>query len=1265
METSALVPPAPDPNDLFDDIFYNFSPVSSNLSARGPLFDTTKTKANSYVVGNYFDGSLVNSESAGEDDVLEESVRSPSFITHDGQYDTAEYESYYADSPKLQSYQQGYHQDHDQFSSDGVSRLRSVKEIPEEYRRVFSGYSSFNVVQSQAFDHVLHSDKHIVTSAPTGSGKTAIFEMAIIRLLTQSKSSFKIVYVAPIKALCTERYTDWNGKFGPLGLTCCELTGDTEMDDYFELQRAHIITTTPEKWDSMTRRWRDNQSLVQQVRLFFIDEVHQLNDECRGPTVEAIVSRMKTVRVSLQQREGVTGQKQITSIPLRFIAVSATIPNIKDIAAWLGTEQDPAVSIRYILCVRLVMLLYLLLHSIDDSNRPVKLHKVVLGYPESASSFKFDMSLNYRLAGVIQSFSDNKPTLVFCSTRKATQQAATTLVKDARFVMGPQHRQRLQLAANSIRENKLREVVMCGVGYHHAGLDTADRKMLETMFLSAELPVLFCTSTLAMGVNFPAHLVVIKSTQQYVGGMFTEYSETQVLQMIGRAGRPQFDTTATVVIMTRNATKSKYEVLLTGAQVIESNLHKNLIEHLNAEIVLHTITSVPIALEWIKSTFLYIRIKQNPSHYGKDIPAELSKQQLEDKLQEMCLRDLTLLSSDMLITMTEDQLAPTDIGSMMARYCVAYQSMRRFLQLGGDKTLGHLVTELSCCEEFKDIYLRVNEKKTLNGLNKNKTKQTVLYPMDGKIKSTDMKVNCLIQAALGCLPLHDFALNQDTQKIFRFAARLSRCMMELQWRNGKYQTLLGAVLLYKSIQCKLWENSKHVAKQLDKIGPTLSNALVNAGMISFEKIASTNPRELELIVNRHPPFGNQLQDAAAAVPHYVVSIQQCPGLSRHRAELQVTITCSNSGAMATGNSPRRWCVLIVGDSSNNVVYKHRVSSESFSEGLLMRKMEVFHSARSSAELKFHWISLDYVGVDVKNVFTPSYENDNISNKENYSGAVEDFVEVRSQKARIAHPKSTATNPPANPSATPQRKRKLFKDKSDTQMDSYLSQLHSRTDATPSATPAKRFKLTSDTATSSTTSLTDRFSYLPPSKVRLPPAQQATPKFKHLSATPSKFQQSTSTFPMSLAKPQQAAAVPPTKSKPFTPLNLKPSSQATYYHEVDSEFLDFDLWSPSLPESMLTQMSPPHNNRITTVAVTSPQASSSHILKPLLHNAQRTTSKTVISTLERCNDSIQSAKGRESLPPKTLDSGLCSFFTAGSVNSQDDDDNFSTVFNGIF
>ena len=63
------------------------------------------------------------------------------------------------------------------------------------------------------------------------------------------------------------------------------------------------------------------------------------------------------------------------------------------------------------------------------------------------------------------------------------------------------------------------------------------------------------TSTLAMGVNLPAHLVIIKSTMFYNLGVYQEYPDTQVLQMIGRAGRPQFDTSATAVIMTKNQTK--------------------------------------------------------------------------------------------------------------------------------------------------------------------------------------------------------------------------------------------------------------------------------------------------------------------------------------------------------------------------------------------------------------------------------------------------------------------------------------------------------------------------------------------------------------------------------------------------------------------------------------------------------------------------------------------------------------------------------------
>ena len=85
--------------------------------------------------------------------------------------------------------------------------------------------------------------------------------------------------------------------------------------------------------------------------------------------------------------------------------------------------------------------------------------------------------------------------------------------------------------------------------------------------------------------------------------------------MIGRAGRPQFDTSATAIIMTKDTTKSRYESLANGTQKIESSLHLHLLEHLNAEIVLKTLRDVGMVLEWIKSTYFYIRVLKNPQYY--------------------------------------------------------------------------------------------------------------------------------------------------------------------------------------------------------------------------------------------------------------------------------------------------------------------------------------------------------------------------------------------------------------------------------------------------------------------------------------------------------------------------------------------------------------------------------------------------------------------------------------------------------------------------
>nr|XP_020471702.1 probable ATP-dependent DNA helicase HFM1 isoform X2 [Monopterus albus] len=840
--------------------------------------------------------------------------------------------------------------------SSGSELLRPVSEIPAKFRTVFSEFPFFNCVQSKALDDVLYTGKNFVACAPTGSGKTVLFELAIIRLLMETSEPWrdvKAVYMAPIKALCSQCFENWKKKFGPLGLSCKELTGDTEIDDFFEIQDSHIILTTPEKWDSMTRKWKDN-CLLQLVRLFLIDEVHVVKDATRGATLEVVVSRMKAVHAYR------TAQNPKAGPSMRFVAVSATIPNISDISEWLSNDSGPATCLE-----------------MDETHRPVKLRKVVLGFPCSSNQteFKFDLSLNYKMANIIQTYSDQKPALVFCSTRKGAQQSAAVLAKDARFIMSIEHKQRLIKYANSILDSKLRDLVMLGVGYHHAGVDLSDRKLIEEAFTLGDLPVLFTTRTLAMGVNLPAHLVVIKSTMQYVAGSCEEYGEADLLQMIGRAGRPQFDTSATAVIMTKIQTKDKYMKLMNGMEIIESSLHSHLVEHLNAEIVLQTISNVNMALDWIRSTFLYIRALKNPKHYG--FSADLDRYGIEAKLQELCLKNLNSLSSIGLIDMDEDiNIKPTEAGRLMARYCVAFDTMKQFSKVAGTENLSDLTELLSKSIEFSDIQLRMNEKRSLNTLNKDKNRITIRFPIEGRVKTSEMKVNCLIQAQLGSISIQEFGLIQDTAKIFRNGMRISRCLSEFLSQRSKtgFSALLNSLILAKCFRAKLWENSPYVSKQLEKIGQTLSTAMVNAGLTTFSKIEQTNARELELILNRHPPFGNQIRESVIHLPKYDVTLEQLPRYSCATAEIMVKVQLKNQAQLLSRRTApdNHYISLIIGDSDNNVVFLQKLTDLVLLKcGSWSKKIEVAKPLKGEV-ISVNLISSHYVGFDIQQKFNVYY-----------------------------------------------------------------------------------------------------------------------------------------------------------------------------------------------------------------------------------------------------------------------------------------------------
>lgn len=247
-------------------------------------------------------------------------------------------------------------------------RLVSTHQLPDRFRSIFT-FPLFNAVQSKCFKPAFLEDNNLVLSAPTGSGKTAIMELAICRLLhTFQNGQFKVVYQAPTKSLCTERHRDWEKRFAALDLKCAELTGDTDHTHLTSVQTASIIVTTPEKWDSVTRKWKDHIRLMQMVRLFLIDEVHILR-ESRGATLEAVVSRMKSVGSNV-----------------RFVALSATVPNPEDVAVWLGKDSTnqhlPAHRERF-----------------SEEFRPVQLQKFVYGYPAKSNDFIFDKILESKYVG--------------------------------------------------------------------------------------------------------------------------------------------------------------------------------------------------------------------------------------------------------------------------------------------------------------------------------------------------------------------------------------------------------------------------------------------------------------------------------------------------------------------------------------------------------------------------------------------------------------------------------------------------------------------------------------------------------------------------------------------------------------------------------------------------------------------------------------------------------------------------------------------------
>lgn len=131
---------------------------------------------------------------------------------------------------------------------------------------------------------------------------------------------------------------------------------------------------------------------------------------------------------------------------------------------------------------------------------------------------------------MVEQHADHKPVIVFCATRKDTVKCAKEIATSSAAV-GHTFRKRSDKVTTPLKDKDLTELVAVGIAFHHAGLDMNDRNAVEKLFLSGGISVIVATSTLAVGVNLPAHLVILKNTLTYTNGSFEEYSDLEVLQM--------------------------------------------------------------------------------------------------------------------------------------------------------------------------------------------------------------------------------------------------------------------------------------------------------------------------------------------------------------------------------------------------------------------------------------------------------------------------------------------------------------------------------------------------------------------------------------------------------------------------------------------------------------------------------------------------------------------------------------------------------------
>ena len=526
------------------------------------------------------------------------------------------------------------------------------------------GFEKLYEPQAYSVDAGILDGKSVLVSAPTASGKTLIAMLGMLSHLPKNKS--KIVYLSPLRALAAEKFTEFKklekinlGRKIKVGIS----TGDFDsVED--KLENSDILVLTNEKMDALMRF---GQSWISEIGLVIVDEIHLIGDEGRGPTLEMVLTRLKS---------GLIGK-----IP-QIIALSATITNSDELAEWLNCEH------------------------VESTWRPVPLSEAVYDDFSVTNQDRetYDVSFDYVGSSTIglgvDSVKNGGQGLLFANTRTSAAKLAVDSGPPIEKTLSKNELNELLKISKKILANnehtqlvkKLAFVVKQGVAFHHAGLNQKCREIIENEFRSGKIKLLSATPTLAAGVNLPARRVVISSVLRYNSqyGGNVPISVLEYKQLCGRAGRPQYDDEGESIIIGKNNQELLLERYVDGEpEPIESKIinPRSLRIHLLSLIV----TSPSITEDKINEFFL----------------ETLGGTQTDDDIIELHLENAkTFLLDEEFISEKDGGFLATRFGQKVSRLYIDPMTARDFrnaieydIVKGSEHTFGflHLITT---CDEF-------------------------------------------------------------------------------------------------------------------------------------------------------------------------------------------------------------------------------------------------------------------------------------------------------------------------------------------------------------------------------------------------------------------------------------------------------------------------------------------------------------------------------------------------------------------------------------